>query len=434
MSELQLPKLNKNALRIGYYSDKYFIRTQEILIKDEYDHKVDYQYFPRKDVILCGINHVIDVFKNCTGYYKNREKAWNDFNKMQNIDIYNHINLKRNLSIFNQLILKLEDNWVNKFDEIELWYMEEGSYIKNMNPVLGITGNPKYFAHLETPTLGILAQQSAVATSVREVVKRLKPNQELLFFPARFRHYVSQSPDGYAASIGGAKLMSTDSNYEYWGYSGIGTIPHLLIAAYEGCTAKAALKFNQYIDPKINRVILVDWDNDCIKTTLEVIYLFLANKTGLVEYSIKTIKYLTLNSLIKLFEKNKKFINSIIGEGKDKIYGVRFDTSGSLIDKSVSKLNCNFGVCPELVFKAREVFDSIGLENLKIVVSGGFDIDKIELFQKMNAPVDSFGIGSSIVNKFSVDFTADAVTLDGKENAKVGRYLMNWSGMNYYKI
>ena len=38
-----------------------------------------------------------------------------------------------------------------------------------------------------------------------------------------------------------------------------------------------------------------------------------------------------------------------------------------------------------------------------------------------------FGIGSSIVNKFTVDFTADAVTLDGKPNAKIGRGLMNWS-------
>jgi len=34
------PKIPDNALRIGYYSDKYFLRTQEILMKDDYNHKV----------------------------------------------------------------------------------------------------------------------------------------------------------------------------------------------------------------------------------------------------------------------------------------------------------------------------------------------------------------------------------------------------------
>jgi nicotinic acid phosphoribosyltransferase len=40
------------------------------------------------------------------------------------------------------------------------------------------------------------------------------------------------------------------------------------------------------------------------------------------------------------------------------------------------------------------------------------------------------GIGSSIVNKFTVDFTADAVMLDGQRNAKVGRSLLDWSKMS----
>ena len=83
----------------------------------------------------------------------------------------------------------------------------------------------------------------------------------------------------------------------------------------------------------------------------------------------------------------------------------------------------NYGVCTDLVFKAKEIFDEIGLHDLKIIVSGGFNIDKIKMFQKMETPVDMFGIGSSIVNQFTVDFTADAVTLDGKPNAKIGRGL-----------
>ncbi|MEN6379441.1 MAG: nicotinate phosphoribosyltransferase, partial [Methanofastidiosum sp.] len=58
------PKMNYHALRIGWYSDKYFLRTQEILMKDNYDKKVYYQYFPRKDnIVVCGIDHCIDIFE-----------------------------------------------------------------------------------------------------------------------------------------------------------------------------------------------------------------------------------------------------------------------------------------------------------------------------------------------------------------------------------
>lgn len=443
-----VPVYNKHALRIGHFSDKYFLRTRDILFNDNYDHKVHYQYFQRKDnVILCGIKHVLDLYKTCTGYYKDLNKAIELFNILKTINPYN-LNSKIIKELFDDTISELEDLWVDKFHEIEFHCLTEGTEINKMDICIGIIGNPKYFIHLETPTLGILAQQSAVSTSVRQVIKRLNKNQELLFFPARFRHYLSQMSDGYAAVVGGVKAMSTDANGEYSGLQGIGTIPHVLIASYGGLTSLAALKFDEYIDPSINRTILVDWDNDCIKTTLECLLLLFdyadecTNKTFLSKEKINLIikdysKYLkqlsykeTLDMLdIKNSHKSTytSVLKNCVGEGKGKIYGIRFDTSGTLIDSQVSKNQFNFGVCSELVFKARETFDSLGLGNLKIIVSGGFDIEKIELFQKMKVPVDMFGIGSSIVNKYNTDFTADAVTLDGKHNAKVGRSLGDWS-------
>jgi nicotinate phosphoribosyltransferase len=63
-------------------------------------------------------------------------------------------------------------------------------------------------------------------------------------------------------------------------------------------------------------------------------------------------------------------------------------------------------------------------------VSGGFDEEKLKLFNRADAPYDMVGIGSSIVNKFTVDFTADAVKLDNQPNAKVGRKLLDWSKMS----
>jgi nicotinate phosphoribosyltransferase len=426
------PKIPDNALRIGYYSDKYFLRTQEILMKDDYNHKVHYQYFPRKNCVVCGIHQVLQIFESCIGFYANRPKAWELFSKLQKIDVFNcDFNEIRE---FYQLNDELNCMWTSARHLVEIYAINEGSEVKNMQPVIGLIGNPKYFAHLETATLGVLAQQSAVATSVRRVVDKLLDWQTMLFFPARFRHYNSQAPDGYAATIGGISAVSTDANGEYWGYDGIGTIPHLLIAAYGGNTSLAALKFDEIIDPKIDRVILVDWDNDVIKTSLEVIIAMIKkqNKSltgdGLREYC-EILRNDPIHLIIQRCRDNSHMFSNVIGKGKGKLFGVRFDTSGALVDKSLYPYSYK-GVTPELVKKARQVFDEIGLQDLKIIVSGGFDSEKIERFQELQTPVDSFGIGSSIVNKFHVDFTADAVTLDGEHNAKVGRKLMEWEKMN----
>ena len=424
------PKIPINALRIGYYSDKYFLRTQEILMKDNYQHKVHYQYFPRKDCVVCGIHQVAQIFDKCAGYFEDREIAWKLFSEMQKIDIYNCTSVA--LEAFYNINLSLDELWISKRGELEILAINEGSEVKDMQPVIGVIGNPKYFSHLETATLGILAQQSAVATSVRRVVDKLNNNdQTMMFFPARFRHYNSQAPDGYAATIGGISTLSTDANGEYWGYSGIGTIPHLLIAAYGGNTALAALKFDELIDQNVDRVILVDWDNDVIKTTLEVV-LAMNYRTSFKlppEDYCKELRNQPLYELIRQCRSYSHQNKNFIGKGKGKVFGVRFDTSGSLVDKTFSYESYK-GVNPELVKKARNIFDEIGLKDLKIIVSGGFDSEKIERFQNLKTPVDMFGIGSSIVNKFSVDFTADAVTLDGKDNAKVGRKLMEWEKMN----
>ena len=417
------PKINTSALRIGYYSDKYFLRTQEILVKDSYKSKVHYQYFPRKDCVVCGIPQVLQILKTCVGYYENREDAWKIFQDMQEIDLYDCDNF--DLLRFYSLKDQLDKLWVSKFRELEVFVIEEGSEVKDMEPVIGVIGNPKYFAHLETPTLGVLAQQSSVATSVRRALKQLDPGKNLYFFPARFRHYMCQATDGYASVIAGGKDMSTDANGEYWGYTGLGTIPHLLIAAYGGDTAQAALKFDEYIDPSINRIILVDWDNDCVGTTIECAIAFIRQKRGELSYIPFNRK--GSQSPEQYLRNYSHQINEVIGEGKGKIYGVRFDTSGSLWDKTVSKVPGTHGVSPELVYKARERFDSLGLKDLKIMVSGGFDEEKLSYFKRMGVPFSVVGIGSSIVNKFTVDFTADAVVLNGNPCAKVGRKLQDWS-------
>ncbi len=78
------------------------------------------------------------------------------------------------------------------------------------------------------------------------------------------------------------------------------------------------------------------------------------------------------------------------------------------------------GVNERLVRKVRDALDADGFERVKIVVSGGFTVDKIQEFERRQVPVDAYGIGSSLIRGQN-DFTGDIVMTDGRPSAKVGR-------------
>jgi nicotinate phosphoribosyltransferase len=73
-----------------------------------------------------------------------------------------------------------------------------------------------------------------------------------------------------------------------------------------------------------------------------------------------------------------------------------------------------------LVNRVREALDAAGHERVKIVVSGGFDAAKIRAFEAIGAPVDAYGVGSSLLQGQN-DFTADVVLVEGRPCAKAGR-------------
>jgi nicotinate phosphoribosyltransferase len=226
-----------------------------------------------------------------------------------------------------------------------------------------------------------LARRTRVGTNTRRVVEAAAPKQ-VMFFPARHDHWLVQTGDGYAAHIAGAIGVSTDAQASWWGSEGIGTVPHALIAAYGGDTVRATLKFLEHAPSGVQVVTLVDFENDCVRTSLEV-----ARALG------------------------------------DRLYGVRIDTSEKLVDKSVLPQMGRFpptGVNPQLVRNVRQALDAEGFRDVRIVVSGGFTADKIRDFRTHDVPVDAYGVGSSLFQG-RFDFTADVVLLEGKPCAKVGR-------------
>src|SRR5207302_1043072 len=88
----------------------------------------------------------------------------------------------------------------------------------------------------------------------------------------------------------------------------------------------------------------------------------------------------------------------------------------SLVDRSLWHELGDFkptGVNERLARKVRDVLDRDGFEQVKIVVSGGFTIDKIREFEQKQVPVDAYGVGSSLI-RGSNDFTADFMLPGGK--------------------
>ena len=125
------------------------------------------------------------------------------------------------------------------------------------------------------------------------------------------------------------------------------------------------------------------------------------------------------------------------------LHGVRLDTSAKLRDRSLPA-SAEPGVSPQLVRIAREAINSAWeswdvpaslqavasefCRQTQIVVSGGFNREKIARFEREGVPVDSYGVGSSLLNndkRTNSDFTMDIVRVklagDWLDMAKVGR-------------
>jgi nicotinate phosphoribosyltransferase len=213
------------------------------------------------------------------------------------------------------------------------------------------------------------------------VVEAARP-KEVMFFPARHDHWLVQTGDGYAAHIAGAIGVSTDAQASWWGSEGIGTVPHAMIAAYDGDTVLASQKFAQYMPDGVRLITLVDFENDCVATSLRV-----ARALG------------------------------------SRLYGVRLDTSETMVDRSIVPEMGHFkptGVNPQLVWNVRRALDAEGFQGVRIVVSGGFSASKIRQFEAEGVPVDMYGVGSWLFQG-RFDFTADVVMVNGRPVSKAGR-------------
>ena len=421
-------KLDIERMRRGWYSDKYFEnigRMLAALASEKYsyagkhhnlppdvspeniavgDIEVEMQWFTRRvgSTIVVGVDKSLGMLRHSTGYWEG-------------------------------------DTFVDTSDQLEVWAVHDGLVVQsdgnplNAEPVIKVRGRYRDFALLETPTLGVLTRSSRVATNVYETLMAAR-GKPVLFFPARFDLHEVQAADGYAYNIAIKRFntdyshevgsfVSTDAQGDWWGGAGGGTVAHAAIASFLGDTAEVMMQFARVLSSRIPRIALVDFNNDSVRDSLRVMEAMFA-------------KYRELCDLGDEAEAAKYVL-----------YGVRLDTSGSLRDVSVEPLGdptLDLGVTPRLVFNVRQALDSAWeswsmpavwkeaareyCHNVKIVVSGGFNPERIRKFERLGVPVDIYAVGSSLFNNNGgtvTDFTADVVRVkvhgEWIDMPKVGR-------------
>lgn len=419
----EIMNLDFERLRRGYYSDKYFENIVGVmrgaqaegytyagkhgrnLPEDLSDYSVsdlvvEAQVFMRRSpfALVAGVDASLAMIRHVSGYFE-------------------------------------DDHFIETWQSLEVEAVHDGAltpyygHPDDVRPVIKIRGRYADFAILETPMLGILSRASRVATNVYNVLQVCN-GKPILFFPARFDLPEVQAVDGYAYWLAIQRYnaeheqkltpsVSTDAQGAWWGGKGGGTVPHALIASFFGDTAEAMVAFARYLPVDVPRIALVDFNNDTVGDSLVTAAAFWEHYRVALE------------------------ANDAEGQRRWQLNGVRLDTSASLRDVSLSP-DDPFGVNPKLVRLVRAALDSAWegwnvpqrlidaaqafCRSIKIVVTGGFNAERIAQFERENVPVDVYGVGSSLLKNDSAtntDFTMDVVRVQvggaWRDVVKVGR-------------
>ncbi len=245
--------------------------------------------------------------------------------------------------------------------------LDDGDRVAPKEIVLRIRARYRAFALYETAMLGMLSQSTGWATAARACVEAAAP-QPVISFGARHVHPDITDVLDYAAIVGGCVGASTPAGANLAGLNPTGTMPHSLVLIF-GDTVRAAEAFDRDMPPEVPRIVLVDTFKDEAEEALRV-----ARALG------------------------------------DRLYGIRLDTPSE-----------RGRVTADLVTEIRARLDQAGFEHVTITVSGGLNPDRIRYFREMQAPVDSFAVGSFISGATPIDFTGDIKEIDGAPIAKRGR-------------
>lgn len=249
--------------------------------------------------------------------------------------------------------------------EVKVWSLQEGQSFKAKEVIMRVQGKYTDFGIYETALLGIMASSSGWATAAREA-KEAAGDKLVLCFGARHVHPAVAPVMERAAIIGGADGASCILGAKLAGREPSGTVPHAIFLIM-GDSVKVAKAYHEFMPSGEPRTVLVDTFKDEAEETLRV-----AEALG------------------------------------TDLQGIRLDTPSE-----------RGGVNPELIKEIRARLDQKGFSHVKIFVSGGLSLERIELLKEAGA--DAFGVGSYISAASPIDMTMDIKEVAGEPIAKRGR-------------
>jgi len=441
-----IPDFDLDELRLGFYSAKYFDRTNEIIKSVKPDNIVTMQVFQKtENAVIAGVELVTNLLKLTVWEYKDKnfakkllykkQQVKKEIKQIQAIAVFNPTFVDTLNDLYTELVniqKQLNQQWQPAIDKVSIDVLKYDGQIANSvnDPVLKIRGPYRYFAILESIYLGILAQATKIATNTKKVVDAAK-EKPVWFFADRFDFFPNQMLAGYSALLAGAAGVATDAQGYFDDIPGMWTMPHALIANFEGNTALASLEFAKAY-PNIPVIALVDFNNNCAKDAIETAKLLKSKGSKLEGIRLDTSGTMVDEWILFNLEIMKKYFSDLEIKQIQENYLLRKKEWAYYQNTAFDKENLEklkkaglTGVNPILVRYVRQQLDLAGFKDVKIFVSGGFDADKIQKFENENVPVDGYGVWSSLLTPKYVesnwDFTADIVKVNDKPVAKVGR-------------
>jgi len=307
------------------YTDKYFLRSKEILEKCNINPLVRYQVFVREGGPMdygC-IEEAVDFIKGVVG------------------------------------------------NKVKIFALLDGSWCTSpCESVMTLEGRVQDKIDLETIYLGIISNGftgnvdlRAVRKDAIEMVKAAE-GKPVLYMGARHFHYNLDVSISQICKDAGFAGCSTDVGAKVWGNEGMGTMPHALILAVaihlkekEGAfgnklesnpTVVAGKIFDGFVDRKVERIVLIDTFNKEISDSIEV------------AREVKNLYGVRIDTC-----------------GENYVEGYGSDIDMELLGPEYRGIK---GVSIDGVWRLKKALIDNGFGKVKVVVSSGFNAKKIKVF------------------------------------------------------
>ncbi len=295
----------------------------------------------------------------------------------------------------------------------------EGTWVGAGDPILYLSGSFRQLVDLETLLLQKIGPPCVAAHNAYQMCLAL-PHVDFLAMDARHcAGFEMQDMMAYAASVGGNAAKregakgflgnATDATAHWFGAAaGRGTMPHALIG-YARSTLRAAEMFHETY-PDVDLTVLVDYFGREITDGLEVCRRFpdLAAAGRLA---------------VRLDTHGGRFLEGL--DPAESYAALERHVPGAIRRyRSDAELRylVGTGVSAAAIWRMREALDGAGFENVRIVASSGFGVDKCRVMADAKAPINIVGTGSFLPERWNETYaTADIVSYDGEARVKVGR-------------